>query len=1319
MINIDFINGITENITIVLANRNLDKQGKILNVSDFVYSGKLNEADEISFNVYKFWDNTEEKLWDEIYDLKLVWIPEAKQYFQIKITKSESDYNIKKITGTSLCESELSQTIIRGIEINTKNDIDRDDYTVTKFYNPDNKNGSLLHRILSIAPHYTIKYVDKSLWDIQRSFSIDNKSIYDFFIGECSEQIGCIFQFDSVDRSISVYDLYTVCNDCGYRGEYLDICPECGSTNLYSYGEDTTIFVDSENLTDEITFETNTESIKNCFKIKSGDEIMDAAVIACNPNGSDYIYYFSEQQIKDMPESLKQKLNEYDNLVKSYENEYQSLSQDLYDCIDKILYYQSSMMPNIEIPETNATTEAAKLTSENLSPLGLSTITTSTSTTTVNSAIKNYAKVFVMTGFVKVEVASGSFRYTGIDSSGLGYGEWTGNFRVTNYSNEEDIAYSDVITISVTSDYETFLHQKILKNISENDDLYNSLFDVLQIDDLNSFKSALTLYSYNRLESFADAIQGVLDVLVSENQGQSDSEYYNQLYVSYFDKLKACQDEMNVRSATISEYEHRQKTIEKRQSEIREILNLQRFLGEDLYKLFCAYRREDTYTNENFISDGLNNSEILKKANELIHLAKQEIIKSGEYQHTILSNLYNLLTIDKFKPLRKSFELGNWIRCKIDDEIYKLRLIAYEVNGNGLSNINTEFSDVTKKWNGINDVRDIINKSQQMASSYQYISKQAEQSEKTNDKIANIEKDGLNSALINIKNSDNQEFVIDKHGAICREYDDILDKYSDEQLKIVNNQIVMTDDNWKTASLAIGKHKYIYYDKITGQFKNNIGYGVSAKFLNAPYIYGGQIISGELYSDNYSFGRQQGSYMNLHDGTFSFGGGKLVWDGNVLSLKSKETTGIMSSGDTYDYNNEYGEINYYDYGDPPTDELILYHLPAGESYLDLSTGKLYQLCRPNPNDIAYWVYLKTLQKKYDVLSQNKVSKGDVSAQISIESDEVALIGNRFTVESSNFKISGSGTAEITGSFKTKNTTSGRTAKLASGGIGLFDADDTVNARIAIMGSTDTTNALGVATYRKAIVFGNGTSTGMNIAYELNYGYNFDGYTERHYFKGDARFNSTVNVYEIKFTNKEAKLYGSTWGENKCVACDGDLYVFGNIGCSGTKNRIVETEHFGKIAMNAMESASAYFTDIGSGYINGDKCYIYFDEKFAETIDQNEMYQVMITRTSEAETTWVDKHTGYFVVHGENGATFDWMIIAKQKDYQKERMETVDIQNNENITYDDTIFDEDLSPATQSEAYANEINQQDQSIEESMVCYVIDKNNEQEKLFEEE
>ena len=56
---------------------------------------------------------------------------------------------------------------------------------------------------------------------------------------------------------------------------------------------------------DEITFDTNVDAIKNCFYLKTGDEIMDAAVIACNPNGSAYIHYFSEEQFLPLPLSGK------------------------------------------------------------------------------------------------------------------------------------------------------------------------------------------------------------------------------------------------------------------------------------------------------------------------------------------------------------------------------------------------------------------------------------------------------------------------------------------------------------------------------------------------------------------------------------------------------------------------------------------------------------------------------------------------------------------------------------------------------------------------------------------------------------------------------------------------------------------------------------------------------------------------------------------------------------------------------------------------------------------------------------------------------
>ena len=884
MINIDYINGTAEDYTIVLTNRNLDKQGQILNVQDFDYKGNLNSAHEISFSVYKEIDGEKERLWNDIYDLKLVWVKEENKYFQIQVSKSESSNVVKKITGISLGEAELSQIMIRNTEINSEADIAREDYIVTKFYNPNTKEGSLLHRILSFAPHYSIKHVDKSLWDIQRTFSIDDTSIYDFFVGDCAEQFGCLFQFDSTDRSISVYDLYTVCNDCGYRGEYLDICPKCGSENLYYYGEDTSIFVSADNLTDEITFDTDVDAIKNCMYLKTGDEIMDAAVIACNPNASQYIIYFSEEQKNDMPESLRNGLSDYDALVESYSEEYQTLSEELYECIDDILYYQSGMMPNVEIPEVNATTEASKLTVENLSPVGLSMVNSYTSTATVNSALKNFAKVFVKSGFVKIEIESGTFTYIGVNEYEHGYGTWTGKFKVTNYSDEEDIAYSEELTIEVTDDYETFLNQKVLKNIANNNTDDDSVFDVLGIDDLENFKQALTLYSYNRLESFADAIQGVINVLIEENQGQSDSTYYGQLYTPYYNKLQACQAEMNVRATTIENLEKTQTNIIKRQSEIQSALNLRTFLGEDLYKLFCTYRREDTYQNDNFISDGLSNEEIFEKAKEFIELAKNEIVKSGEHQHSISSNLYNLLIMEEFAPIKDKFDLGNWIRCKVDDEVYRLRLISYEISGKSLSNINTEFSELTKTACGVNDIKSILDKAQSMATSYQYVTKQAEQGKKAQDKIIDAERDGLVSAHMNIMNSSEQIVTFDGNGILCRTKDE-TGEFSPEQLRITNSILAYTSTAWKDVSLGLGKHDYYYYNE-NGVLQRTTGYGMSARFCQAAFIWGSQMIGGEVYSENYSNDKDnpKGTYWNLNDGTFSIGSGKIKYDGETLSL---------------------------------------------------------------------------------------------------------------------------------------------------------------------------------------------------------------------------------------------------------------------------------------------------------------------------------------------------------------------------------------------------------------------------------------------------
>ena len=101
-------------------------------------------------------------------------------------------------------------------------------------------------------------------------------------------------------------------------------------------------------------------------------------------------------------------------------------------------------------------------------------------------------------------------------------------------------------------------------------------------------------------------------------------------------------------------------------------LNFEKYLGTDLLNEFNSFRREDKYSNDNYISDGLSNSEIFKKAQEFIDTAEKEIYKSAELQHSISCSLKNLLIIQKFKPIVEYFEVGNWIRCLVDDVIYKL-----------------------------------------------------------------------------------------------------------------------------------------------------------------------------------------------------------------------------------------------------------------------------------------------------------------------------------------------------------------------------------------------------------------------------------------------------------------------------------------------------------------------------------------------------------------------------------------------------------------------------------------------------------------------
>lgn len=943
-INFDLL-GNPEAPTMILANRNGNMLGQLkVNENTIELADRLNDAPEISFTINKYINEEITPLWDKIVDFKLIYCKEWDAWFEIKVELDEETETVKTVFCTHLGQAELSQIMLYNIEINTEKDIERDDYKISILYDPDHPEASILHRILKDkAPHYSIAYVSPTIAKIPRAFSFDGSSILDAH-QEISEEVGCLFQYYAgkengrLQRKIAVYDLQQYCNDCEHRGDFIDECPKCGSRNITNgYGDDTLIFVTSDELASEgIQLVTDTDSVKNCFKLEAGDDLMTATVRNCNPNGTDYIWYFSDAVKEDMPDELVEKIESYDELYHDQYNnkvsnvdaqmlaKYNSLvdkysvyNEDLqkistpitgytnlmnayYNTIDMALFLESALMPSVKISDTNATEQASLLTASSLSPVAVTDIDI-VSLATANNAVLAMAKIVVKSTF-KVEIKSSELVTSGSNKY------WRGSFIVTNYSDKEDVAESGQISVQLSDDLETVTKQKIEKLLTKEntDDLsITGLFE----KGYNDFCAELKKYALNPLISFHDACQACIDILIdqgiadkntwSDNAAGSDGNLYEKLYLPYYDKLHAIEAEMKIREDEISivlgTYDADgnmitsglQSEIEKCKNEIQSALDFRKHLGEELWLDFCAYRREDTYSNDNYISDGLNNAELFKNAQEFFDVAENEIYKSAELQHSISTTLNNLLAIDKFKPLVDSFNVGNWIRVQIDDRIFKLRLLEYDIDFGNFEKISVEFSDVKEVKNGITDVESILSQASSMATSYDSVKRQSVKGDNAQGMINEWLTSGLNSALVRIQNNDSEDVVLDRNGLLCRSYDDITETYAPEQFRLTHNMMAYTTDNWRTVSAALGKHEYSYYDD-SKVLRRDIDYGLSAKFVTAGYVTGSQIIGGEIYSDNYSASNSVGSYLNLRDGTFSFGGGTLRFEGGKLLINSPD-----------------------------------------------------------------------------------------------------------------------------------------------------------------------------------------------------------------------------------------------------------------------------------------------------------------------------------------------------------------------------------------------------------------------------------------------
>ena len=809
--------------TFVLATRNGTKIGQLVNITGIRLKGAMKDP-ECTFTVHKYDGNEVIPYWDDIKDFKLVWCKETDTWFEIKVDANVSDDISKQVSLQRLGEAELSQIKIYGMEVNTEDDILRDDYVQpTVFYNEDKPTASLLHRIMDKAPHYRIRHIDEHLKGIQKIFSFNDKPLKECF-DEIEETMDILFVYDSKskedgtpDRTIDVYDLKSYCKDCGARGSFVDKCLNCGSTNITEgYGIDTGIFVSSQDLGQEITIKVNADEVKNCYRLEGGDDLMTATIRNCNPNGTSYIWDFSDVTKEDMDDDLVELLEQYKEDYDYYKNSYVSstaslpvsnynalvnkynpTSEDLnvstinkivgyapimqhyYDAIDLEIYLQSGLLPNITLQDTNAQAEANKLTADKLSPVAVVSnkyITLANASTAVLNAAK---------------IASDPRYQIKVNQSSLTGITWRGNFTVTNYSDERDTCVSSTISVTVNDDYATYIDQKLKKTLyNGSKGKYGSIAQMIDMD-ATTFQSELKKYNLTALTSFNACFTECLNLLSEQGVDQSNADLYNSVYLPIYNKIGYIQSEISIREGELVVVRSVQNALLNLKQVINDKLDLEKYLGTDKWLDFSAYRREETFSNGNYISDYLNNKELFERAEEFFELAEYEISKSAHYKHEISSTLKNLLTIKEFKPLVENFECGNWIRV-IDDngEIYKLRLVDYEIDFDNLDNISVTLSDVIRIIDGLAPVREILVKSSDIINNYNAaMNKTHSNFESINDSMtdmvvnSNISYDYIYNSSYDIKDyvTQNEEKIV----AMVEVYEDSIMSYvNDENSKL-------------------------------------------------------------------------------------------------------------------------------------------------------------------------------------------------------------------------------------------------------------------------------------------------------------------------------------------------------------------------------------------------------------------------------------------------------------------------------------------------------------------------------------------------------
>lgn len=294
----------------------------------------------------------------------------------------------------------------------------------------------------------------------------------------------------------------------------------------------------------------------------------------------------------------------------------------------------------------------------------------------------------------------------------------------------------------------------------------------------------------------------------------------------------------------------------------KSLTNMETFFTEDEWVRLSPFIREDEFTDDNFALTGYESEE--ERADiyrQLLQNAQKELKTLSQPSLEFSMTMANILALPEFDGIQKQFKLGSFIRVGIrPGYVKRSRLLEVHINFDDMSDFSASFGNLITTKSEIDKHADLLSQAIQAGKT---VATSASSWQRAVNKATELDKaisEGLKDATLSVGEANGQSIVWDQYGIHCRKLmDGTTDQYEPQQLAIINNKIVFTNNNWDTSEAALGEFS-VTIDGV----EHNL-YGLLAKAVVSGYIKGSVIEGGSL-----KIGDGSNNYFEvLEDGSVS------------------------------------------------------------------------------------------------------------------------------------------------------------------------------------------------------------------------------------------------------------------------------------------------------------------------------------------------------------------------------------------------------------------------------------------------------------------